>query len=90
METKYHVVLNSRSVEDILQVLIVFVIESLELDFTLLFPERHILLRILPVLLVLAISSDKDCESLNKRVKINRIINILKASTSYCTVLIFC
>ncbi|RVW47661.1 Protein PIR [Vitis vinifera] len=42
------------SVEDILQVLIVFAVESLELDFALLFPERHILLRVLPVLVVLA------------------------------------
>ncbi|CAM8960308.1 unnamed protein product [Rhodiola kirilowii] len=68
----------TNNVEDILQVLIVFVVESLELDFTLLFTERHTLLRVLPVLIVLATSSDKDTESLNKRVKINRLINILK------------
>ncbi|KAH8491210.1 hypothetical protein H0E87_023378 [Populus deltoides] len=66
------------TVEDILQVLIVFAIESLELDFALLFPERHILLRVLPVLVVLATSSEKDSESLYKRVKINRLINIFK------------
>ncbi|XP_041016836.1 protein PIR [Juglans microcarpa x Juglans regia] len=66
------------NVEDILQVLIVFAVESLELDFTLLFPERHILLRVLPVLVVLATSSEKDSESLYKRVKINRLINIFK------------
>ncbi|KAH9784222.1 protein PIR [Citrus sinensis] len=48
------------NVEDILQVLIVFAVESLELDFALLFPERHILLRVLPVLVVLATSSEKD------------------------------
>lgn len=66
------------SVEDILQVLIVFAVESLELDFTLLYPERHILLRVLPVLVVLATSSEKDSESLYKRVKINRLINIFK------------
>ncbi|KAA8534712.1 hypothetical protein F0562_032229 [Nyssa sinensis] len=66
------------NVEDILQVLIVFAVESLELDFALLFPERHILLRVLPVLVVLATSSDKDSESLYKRVKINRLINIFK------------
>ncbi|WVY92685.1 hypothetical protein V8G54_031773 [Vigna mungo] len=66
------------SVEDILQVLIVFVVESLELDFALLFPERHILLRVLPVLVVLVTSSEKDSESLYKRVKINRLINIFK------------
>jgi len=66
------------SVEDILQVLIVFAVESLELDFALLFPERHILLRVLPVLVVLVTSSEKDSESLYKRVKINRLINIFK------------
>ncbi|KAI4369469.1 hypothetical protein MLD38_017906 [Melastoma candidum] len=66
------------NVEDILQVLIVFAVESLELDFALLFPERHILLRVLPVLIVLATSSDKDSESLYKRVKINRLITIFK------------
>lgn len=66
------------NVEDILQVLIVFAVESLELDFALLFPERHVLLRVLPVLVVLATSSDKDSESLYKRVKINRLINIFK------------
>lgn len=68
------------SVEDILQVLIVFAVESLELDFALLFPERHILLRVLPVLVVLATSSEKDSESLYKRVKINRLINIFKVT----------
>lgn len=66
------------NVEDILQVLIVFAVESLELDFALLFPERHILLRVLPILVVLATSSEKDSESLYKRVKINRLINIFK------------
>ncbi|KAI9186420.1 hypothetical protein LWI28_017065 [Acer negundo] len=67
------------NVEDILQILIVFAVESLELDFALLFPERHILLRVLPVLVVLATSSEKDSESLYKRVKINRLINIFKS-----------
>lgn len=66
------------SVEDILQVLIVYAAECLELDFALLFPERHVLLRILPVLVVLATSSEKDSESLNKRVKMNRLITIFK------------
>ncbi|KAK8541925.1 hypothetical protein V6N13_137495 [Hibiscus sabdariffa] len=66
------------NVEDILQVLIVFAVESLELDFTLLFPERHMLLRVLPVLVVMATTSEKDSESLYKRVKINRLINIFK------------
>ncbi|KAE9593543.1 hypothetical protein Lalb_Chr18g0044191 [Lupinus albus] len=66
------------NVEDILQALIVFAVESLELDFSLLFPERHTLLRLLPVLVVLVTSSDKDSESMYKRVKINRLINIFK------------
>ncbi|XP_073290091.1 protein PIR isoform X2 [Primulina huaijiensis] len=66
------------NVDDILQVLIVFAVESLELNFALLFPERHILLRVLPVLVVLASSSEKDSESLYKRVKVNRLINIFK------------
>ncbi|KAK4774504.1 hypothetical protein SAY86_009439 [Trapa natans] len=66
------------NVEDILQVLIVFAVESLELDFALLFQERHILLRVLPILVVFATSSEKDSESLYKRVKINRLINIFK------------
>ncbi|KAG6432639.1 hypothetical protein SASPL_104220 [Salvia splendens] len=59
--------LTCNSVEDILQVLIVFAVESLELNFALLFPERHILLRVLPVIVVLAASSEKDSESLYKR-----------------------
>lgn len=66
------------SVEDILQALIVFAVESLELDFALLFPERHVLLRVLPVLVVLATTSEKDTEALYKRVKINRLIGIFK------------
>uniref|UniRef100_A0A0D9VPG5 CYRIA/CYRIB Rac1 binding domain-containing protein n=1 Tax=Leersia perrieri TaxID=77586 RepID=A0A0D9VPG5_9ORYZ len=66
------------SVEDILQVLIVFCVESLELDFALLFPERHTLLRVLPVLVVLATSSEKESESLYKRIKMNRLLNIFK------------
>jgi cytoplasmic FMR1 interacting protein len=66
------------NVEDILQVLIVFIVESLELDFALLFPERYILLRVLPVLVVLATPSEKDTEALYKRVKLNRLINIFK------------
>lgn len=70
--------LTENSVEDILQALIVFAVESLELDFALLFPDRHTLLRVLPILVVLATSSDKDSESLYKKVKINRLLNIFK------------
>ncbi|XP_042488780.1 protein PIR-like [Macadamia integrifolia] len=85
LSTRWAILLNLQvemfrvnTVEDVLQVLIVFCVESLELDFALLFPERHLLLRVLPVLVVLATSSDKDSESLYKRVKINRLINIFK------------
>ncbi|XP_015882048.1 protein PIR [Ziziphus jujuba] len=85
LSTRWAILLNLHAemfrvnnVEDILQVLIVFAVESLELDFALLFPERHILLRVLPVLVVLATSSEKDSESLYKRVKINRLINVFK------------
>ncbi|EPS72662.1 hypothetical protein M569_02094, partial [Genlisea aurea] len=67
------------NVEDILQVLMVFAVESLELNFALLYPERHILLRVLPVLVVLAASSEKDSESLYRRIKFNRLINIFKS-----------
>ncbi|GLT59708.1 hypothetical protein SLA2020_325130 [Shorea laevis] len=66
------------NVDDVLQVLIIFAVESLELDFALLYPERHMLLRVLPILVVLATSSEKDSESLYKRVKFNRLINIFK------------
>ncbi|KAM3315906.1 hypothetical protein ACQJBY_034185 [Aegilops geniculata] len=76
--TVYDSLDSKNSVEDILQVLIVFCVESLELDFALLFPERHTLLRVLPVLVVLATSSEKESESLYKRVKINRLLNIFK------------
>ncbi|KAL9233414.1 hypothetical protein vseg_008421 [Gypsophila vaccaria] len=86
LSTRWAILLNSHvemfrvnNVEDILQALIVFTVESLELDFALLFPERHILLRVLPVLIVLATTSEKDTEALYKRVSINRLINIFKS-----------
>ncbi|XP_020259945.1 protein PIR [Asparagus officinalis] len=85
LSTRWAILLNlqaemfrANTVEDILQVLIVFCVESLELDFALLFQERHALLRVLPVLVVLATSSEKDAESLYRRIKINRLINIFK------------
>ncbi|XP_026433653.1 protein PIR-like isoform X1 [Papaver somniferum] len=85
LSTRWAILLNLQvemfrvnNVEDILQVLIIFCVESVELDFALLFPDRHILLRVLPVLVVLATSSEKDGESLYKRVKINRLISIFK------------
>ncbi|KAJ0716383.1 putative cytoplasmic FMR1-interacting, CYRIA/CYRIB, Rac1 binding domain-containing protein [Helianthus annuus] len=39
---------------------------------------KDVLLRVIPVLVVLATSSEKDSESLNKRVKMNRLISIFK------------
>jgi cytoplasmic FMR1 interacting protein len=85
LSTRWAILLNlhaemfrTNTVEDILQVLIVFCVESLELDFALLFPERHTLLRVLPVLVVLATSSEKENESLYRRVKITRLLSIFK------------
>ncbi|KAK8965771.1 Protein PIR [Platanthera guangdongensis] len=85
LSTRWAILLNlhaemfrANTIEDILQVLVVFCVESLELDFALLFPERHMLLRVLPVLVVLATSSEKDMESLSRRVKVNRLTNIFK------------
>ncbi|KAJ4753442.1 Cytoplasmic FMR1-interacting protein [Rhynchospora pubera] len=85
LSTRWAILLNlhaemfrTNTVEDILQVLIVFCVESLELDFALLFPERHTLLRVLPVLVVLATSSEKESESLYRRVKITRLLSIFK------------
>jgi hypothetical protein len=52
LSTRWAILLNhtemfqTNTVEDILQVLIVFCVESLELDFALIFPERHTLLRV--------------------------------------------
>lgn len=85
LSTRWAILLNlhaemfrANTVEDIFQVLIVFCVESLELDFALLFTERHALLRVLPVLVVLATSTEKDAELLYRRIKINRLINIFK------------
>jgi cytoplasmic FMR1 interacting protein len=52
LSTRWTILLNhtemfrTNTVEDILQVLIVFCVEPLELDFALIFPERHTLLRV--------------------------------------------
>lgn len=64
--------------EDILQVLILFCLESLESDSILLYSERHVLLRVLPVLVVLAMSTEKDGDAIFKKVKVARLINIFK------------
>lgn len=66
------------NVEDILQVLILFCVESLESDSILLYSERHALLRVLPVLVVLAMSTEKDGDAIFKKVKVARLINIFK------------
>ncbi|MCO5571458.1 hypothetical protein L7F22_025198 [Adiantum nelumboides] len=66
------------NVEDILQVLIHFCVESLESDSVLLYSERHVLLRVLPVLVVLAMSTEKDGDAIFKKIKVARLINIFK------------
>ncbi len=67
-----------KSVEDILHVLIIFCLECLESDRVLLFSERHTLLRVLPVLVVLATSGEKEGESIFKKIKIPRLLSIFK------------
>jgi len=69
-----------KSVEDILHVLIIFCLECLESDRVLLFSERHTLLRVLPVLVVLATSGEKEGESIFKKIKIPRLLSIFKVT----------
>lgn len=71
---------NAISVEDIVQVLLLFCIESLESDRILLYSERHAFLRVLPVLVVLATSSAKEGDMVFKKLKINRLIRIFRVS----------
>jgi hypothetical protein len=72
-----------KSVEDILHVLIIFCLECLESsDRVLLFSERHTLLRVLPVLVVLATSGEKEGESIFKKIKIPRLLSIFKVNIS--------
>ncbi|BBN10047.1 hypothetical protein Mp_5g00460 [Marchantia polymorpha subsp. ruderalis] len=66
------------NVEDILQVLMLFCLESLESDRVLLYSERHVLLRVLPVVVILATSSVKEGDQVFKRIKINRLIRIFR------------
>jgi cytoplasmic FMR1 interacting protein len=65
-------------VEDIIHVLIIFCLECLESDRVLLFSERHTLLRVLPVLVVLATSGEREGESIFKKIKIPRLMSIFK------------
>jgi cytoplasmic FMR1 interacting protein len=67
-------------VEDIIQVLILFTLECLESERVLLYSERHSLLRVLPVLVVLATSGEKEGESIFKKIKIPRLMNIFKVA----------
>ncbi|KAH9326419.1 hypothetical protein KI387_006597, partial [Taxus chinensis] len=85
LSTRWAILLNIQvelfrvnNIEDILQMLIVFCVESLEIDSALLFSERHALLRVLPVLVVLATSSEKEGDTILKKIKISRLINIFK------------
>ncbi|KAL2641399.1 hypothetical protein R1flu_008986 [Riccia fluitans] len=67
-----------KNVEDILQVLLLFCLESLESDRVLLYSERHVLLRVLPVVVILATSSVKEGDQVFKKIKINRLIRIFR------------
>ncbi|XP_057867272.2 protein PIR isoform X2 [Cryptomeria japonica] len=85
LSTRWAILLNIQvelfrvnNIEDILQMLIIFCIESLETVSALLFSERHALLRVLPVLVVLATSSEKEGDTIFKKIKITRLINIFK------------
>eukprot|EP00249_Psilotum_nudum_P020261 c27628_g3_i1 orf=83-4003(+) len=66
------------NVEDILQVLILFCVETLESESAMLYSQRHALLRVLPVLVALAMSSEKDGDAIFKKVRVTRLINLFK------------
>lgn len=85
LSTRWTILLNLQQeifrvngVEDIIQVLILFTLECLESDRVLLYSERHSLLRVLPVLVVLATSGEKEGESIFKKIKISRLMNTFK------------
>lgn len=85
LSTRWTILLNLQQeifrvngVEDIIQVLILFTLECLESDRVLVYSERHTLLRVLPVLVVLATSGEKEGESIFKKIKISRLMNIFK------------
>ncbi|CAM6019075.1 unnamed protein product [Sphagnum balticum] len=85
LSTRWTILLNLQAeifrvngVEDIIHVLIIFCLECLESDRVLLFSERHTLLRVLPVLVVLATSGEKEGESIFKKIKIPRLMSIFK------------
>jgi cytoplasmic FMR1 interacting protein len=85
LSTRWTILLNLQQeifrvngVEDIIQVLILFTLECLESDRVLLYSERHSLLRVLPVLVVLATSGEKEGESIFKKIKISRLMSIFK------------
>nr|PNR59501.1 hypothetical protein PHYPA_002292 [Physcomitrium patens] len=88
LSTRWTILLNLQQeifrvngVEDIIQVLILFTLECLESDRVLVYSERHTLLRVLPVLVVLATSGEKEGESIFKKIKISRLMNIFKLET---------
>lgn len=58
--------------------LILFCLESLESDRVLLYSERHCLLRVLPVLVVLATSGEKDGDSMFKTIRLPRLIRVFR------------
>ena len=63
--------------------LILFTLECLESERVLLYSERHSLLRVLPVLVVLATSGEKEGESIFKKIKIPRLMNIFKVAVPF-------
>ncbi|GBG76997.1 hypothetical protein CBR_g23328 [Chara braunii] len=66
--------------EEMLLFLINFSFEMLESERVLLYTERHTLLRVVPLLLVMATPSEKDGEALvkSKKIKLERFIRLLK------------
>ncbi|XP_024519238.1 protein PIR [Selaginella moellendorffii] len=86
LSTRWAILLNIQAelfrvnnLEDLLQVLINFCLDALESDHVVLYSERHVLLRVLPVLVVLAISSEKEGDSTFKKIKINRLIRVFRS-----------
>jgi hypothetical protein len=81
-ELLFHLI--EQSVEDVLQVLILFCLELLESDRVLLYSERHTLLRVLPVLVILAMSGEKEGESFLKKIKLSRLVRVFRVPSAPC------
>jgi len=81
-ELLFHLI--EQSAEDVLQVLILFCLELLESDRVLLYSERHTLLRVLPVLVILAMSGEKEGESFLKKIKLSRLVRVFRVPSAPC------